>query len=460
MNDNAKSGLFCCLLPAILYIAIIVMLLAFLLSILSRSGGPCSGVKSFLFNVVLTGNSQEAKDALCGASKEAFGAPPDAAAGAYIYDGGNTSSCSSTGLINTSRYINDPNLPGWIKDASDKYFGGDQALLISIIQVESGWKPNAYNPSSATGLGQFLTSTAQNRKWVEFHGGTDPQGKTWPFGTIYTDKPPPSNDARFDPERSLYAGARYFSETMGYPDLQGFKDCKGATGIQLAYCAYIYHYNGGCYLKPGSSTYSATQKDLCTAAVKAGNEMKTNYANLTSKGQCVAIAGALADGPIGPLVSGKCSERIMSEAQKYIGIPYSQGKPTGSPNGHCGTNSNGREGVGSLGIDCSGFVSRVYRDSGIFPENKRGLWCNTTATLPGNSLLRRLSGPKELKTGDLIVSPGHVVIFISTNTDGSARIIESGGSDPGGGSVRITTRSKVKAFDIKRNVYLRAQACE
>jgi chromosome segregation ATPase len=49
----------------------------------------------------------------------------------------------------------------WINDAASKN-GLDPLLIAAIIQIESGFNPSAYNSSSgATGLGQFLGSTAR-----------------------------------------------------------------------------------------------------------------------------------------------------------------------------------------------------------------------------------------------------------------------------------------------------------
>lgn len=54
-----------------------------------------------------------------------------------------------------------PQYADMVASASAKY-GVDPAIVSAIIEVESGWNPEAYNESSgASGLGQFLASTAR-----------------------------------------------------------------------------------------------------------------------------------------------------------------------------------------------------------------------------------------------------------------------------------------------------------
>lgn len=119
---------------------------------------------------------------------------------------GNAMECSGVANVPV-RYMD------WVKDAARIHLGGDEALLISLIQNESSWNPAAKNISKTThavGLGQFQPATA--RGWPEFVGGDDKHGKDWPNGYVY-DGNPPSNDARFDAKRSIYASAHYLSNT-------------------------------------------------------------------------------------------------------------------------------------------------------------------------------------------------------------------------------------------------------
>lgn len=80
-----------------------------------------------------------------------------------------------------------------------------------------------------------------------------------------------------------------------------------------------------------------------------------------------------------PKVSG-----IVSIARQYLGVPYRWG----------GTTPNG--------FDCSGFTQYVYRKAGI--------------SLPRTSYEQRFVGKKvsrsELRSGDLVLFPGHVGIYV------------------------------------------------
>ena len=87
----------------------------------------------------------------------------------------------------------------WVNDAAQQY-GLDPALLAGMIDIESGWNPNAVNPSSgATGLGQFLATTAADE------GLTDPT----------------------DPQASIYAMAKYLAKRI---DWAGGDVSKGIMG--------------------------------------------------------------------------------------------------------------------------------------------------------------------------------------------------------------------------------------
>lgn len=98
----------------------------------------------------------------------------------------------------------------WVSDAAAKHLAGNEAALIALIKIESGWNAQAANPgSSATGLGQFTTGTAKGYK--EFVGGTDNVGIDWPAGGSL-DKSP--SDPRFDPKRAIYATADLLSVYM------------------------------------------------------------------------------------------------------------------------------------------------------------------------------------------------------------------------------------------------------
>lgn len=72
----------------------------------------------------------------------------------------NTSSIPTyyTNTIQLATYNTPVNYMSLINAASSRY-GVSQALLSSIISCESGFNKNAYNPSGASGIAQFMPST-------------------------------------------------------------------------------------------------------------------------------------------------------------------------------------------------------------------------------------------------------------------------------------------------------------
>jgi len=163
----------------------------------------------------------------------------------------------------------------YLRDETAKYFPGGQpvAILTALIKIESGWNPKAYNSSTATGLGQFITSTAKSR--TEFVGGSKKGTlKTFPAGKIYDAKPPPDDDARFDAQRSIYAAAHYFKETINSTN----GACGSKKGLGRFTCAYAYAYNGGCApnLKDVLPA-SGHGKTYCQIAMDAAGKMAKYY---------------------------------------------------------------------------------------------------------------------------------------------------------------------------------------
>ena len=63
-----------------------------------------------------------------------------------------------------------------------------------LIQIESGGNPNAYNPSGATGLGQFMRGTAEpylskmGKTWDDYKGSADIQRNVLRKHTAYNRK--------------------------------------------------------------------------------------------------------------------------------------------------------------------------------------------------------------------------------------------------------------------------------
>lgn len=155
----------------------------------------------------------------------------------------------------------------WVADAAEKYLQGDQAILIALIQTESSWNPKAgAGSSSAAGLGQFISSTARGHQ--EFTGG-EVDGITWPLGKIYDNPDSNSDDARFDPKRSIYAAGRKFGK-----DMKRFNN----DPVQ----AYMRGYH----------TYKNSQQE---AAARAGADRMMEAYNKLKKGGGCTTTGTLAN---------------------------------------------------------------------------------------------------------------------------------------------------------------------
>jgi hypothetical protein len=119
--------------------------------------------------------------------------------------------------------------------------------------------------------------------------------------------------------------------------------------------------------------------------------------------------------PPGPIPPGTCGGQILLAASKYRGRCYESGD--GHGNG-CGD-----------GLDCSGFVSCVMKDVGIFSSGM-SLSAQDFPKYPKYfSLITR----EQLQPGDLIVSnpqtQPHIVIFAGWAKDGRYLVWESGGGD-------------------------------
>ncbi|WP_306422585.1 C40 family peptidase [Paenarthrobacter aurescens] len=106
---------------------------------------------------------------------------------------------------------------------------------------------------------------------------------------------------------------------------------------------------------------------------------------LPAAGGTTAAAGVAATGTSGGAVSG---DAVVAAAKKYIGVPYVWG----------GTNP-------AVGMDCSGFVQRVFKDLGV--ELPRVVSDQMHKGTPVASLA-------EAKPGDLLVSYGgeHISIYL------------------------------------------------
>lgn len=129
-----------------------------------------------------------------------------------------STSCDSDGLSGYLAGAKPFIEAGYIKEAADKYLGGEQARLIALLATESaGFDPNSYNAGSgAAGLGQFLSSTAMDGRFINhFQAGG---GRVYPVSEAANHRPGPGeafditkHDARFEPQRMIMAVAHKLS---------------------------------------------------------------------------------------------------------------------------------------------------------------------------------------------------------------------------------------------------------
>lgn len=100
---------------------------------------------------------------------------------------------------NAKKYIN------IVNEAAIKY-NMDPALISAIIDNESSWNPNAYNPSGASGMMQFLPDT-----WAE-------------------EKIDGNNDGKkdvFDPYDNIYSGTKYLKKRIQWAGGNVWEGVKG-----------------------------------------------------------------------------------------------------------------------------------------------------------------------------------------------------------------------------------------
>jgi cell wall-associated NlpC family hydrolase len=125
-----------------------------------------------------------------------------------------------------------------------------------------------------------------------------------------------------------------------------------------------------------------------TANPAAAAPTSTSSTTITPAASILGLGGSAMSGA-GPSVSGAS---VVADAQDYLGVPYQWG----------GTNP-------STGLDCSGFVQRVYGDLGIsLPRTSQQQATVGTA----------VAGIADAQPGDLVFfepgadGPGHVGIYI------------------------------------------------
>lgn len=133
------------------------------------------------------------------------------------------------------------------------------------------------------------------------------------------------------------------------------------------------------------SSAMATSSSLASGLGSLLPAVGSATAESAGVGSTTAATGAAAAGSSGGTASG---DAVVAAAKKYIGVPYVWG----------GTNP-------AVGMDCSGFVQRVFKDLGV--ELPRVVSDQMQKGTPVASLA-------EAKPGDLLVSYGgeHISIYL------------------------------------------------
>lgn len=91
----------------------------------------------------------------------------------------------------------------WVRHAAE-HFGISSALLAGLVHTESKWIPDAGSNAGATGLAQFISSTANSVRSELVSRGD------WPFGEL----------DRTDPQQSLWLSAALLSSMLRDHDVE------------------------------------------------------------------------------------------------------------------------------------------------------------------------------------------------------------------------------------------------
>lgn len=91
----------------------------------------------------------------------------------------------------------------WVRYAA-AHFGISSALLAGLVHTESAWTPDAGSSAGATGIAQFISSTASSVQSKLIARGD------WPFGQL----------DRTDPRQSLWLSAALLSSMLKSHDVE------------------------------------------------------------------------------------------------------------------------------------------------------------------------------------------------------------------------------------------------
>ncbi len=314
-------------------------------------------------------------------------------AGTSNSGGGSTTDCSGVASV-PAEYL------PYVKKAADSWMGGDQAALIAVIQHESGWRPNAKNStSSASGLGQFLTSTAGGGGFPEFTGGDDQHGTVWPAGTVYQDPQNHPDDARFEAKRAIFAAAHYLGRLMELPKNHG--------DIGLT---YFNNYHGGGSFAVGSRPYEEGLKgkqdvERIYNALKNGNGCKEvastsggsgSSSSSDTSGPVTLICDKGGGGSI-PSKIAACAKHISELSPEDPARKNSTFFAADPPNA------------------CASFVSTVLQQVGAFPSTCFTRAAPALATLlPQRGAVQVVANYTDRAQAVNTLSPGDIVLFFET----------------------------------------------
>ncbi|CAL9590586.1 hypothetical protein SUDANB145_05217 [Streptomyces sp. enrichment culture] len=242
-----------------------------------------------------------------------------------------------------------PEFAPWIERAGRQCEEVSAPLVAAQIQAESGWDPDAVSPARAQGLSQFIPGT-----WATW--GVDAAGKDG-------DPEPDGVADPFTPGDAIMTQARYDCWLAGKVKETG----TGGDLTRLVLAAY----NAG----PGAveefggvPPYPETQAYV--------TRIITSMADFT---------GAARDE-----TGGAFGDRVVANAEKWLGTPYAWGG--GGPEG---PGRGFAQGADTVGFDCSSLVQyAVYHASG------------GRLLLPRVSQLQVTVGeevkPAEMRPGDVI----------------------------------------------------------